>query len=211
MADAFLTIPHLPTKDLVRLFSKIRIDSQVAFQGSPCWLWTAHLTPDGYAETSIGSDNALAHRVFYAWLIAPLPKGRKMVLDHLCRNRHCCNPCHLELVPSGLNILRGTGPSAQKARQTHCKRGHVLSGDNLYLKKRGEKFERVCRQCRKVSDAERFRRRYQEDPEFRALRCQHAKEQRKQIKSDPEKKQKAFAYHKEYLREWRHRKRQKNV
>ena len=74
-----------------------------------------------------------------------------MYLDHLCRNTICVNPDHLEIVTPRENVLRGFGPTAIKARQTHCKKVlHPLSGDNLYLKNGKNGVERHCRECERV-------------------------------------------------------------
>lgn len=88
-----------------------------------------------------GKD-VLVHRKVYELLVGPIPDG--MTIDHLCRNRKCCNPDHLEVVTMRENVLRGTGPTAEKYRQTHCIRGHLLSGDNLYITPQGR---RECREC----------------------------------------------------------------
>ena len=71
-----------------------------------------------------------------------IPDGKE--LDHLCRNRKCVNPKHLESVTHRENILRGETIMAENARKTHCWRGHPLSGKNLKLKPNGH---RQCRAC----------------------------------------------------------------
>jgi hypothetical protein len=79
-------------------------------------------------------------------LVGPIPEGKQ--LDHLCRNRACINPEHLEPVTAKENILRGESFSAKNARKTHCIHGHELSGDNLRILKHG----RVCLECRRTKD-----------------------------------------------------------
>ena len=119
-----------------------------------CWLWTGA----GHARTGHGmfGYNALGrnitryvHRFVYEYLVGPIPDG--LVLDHLCRVTRCCNPSHLEPVSGAVNVERGVGPTAERARKTHCVNGHPLSGSNLYVTKRGH---RHCKAC----SAERSRR-----------------------------------------------------
>lgn len=111
-----------------------------------CWDWTANKNHKGYGLIGPGgpAQNQVAHRVSYELHVGPIPKG--MVLDHLCRNRGCVNPAHLEIVTPYENSMRGFGVAALNARKTHCPRGHPLSGENLFKQHGGG---RGCRQCRR--------------------------------------------------------------
>ena len=111
-----------------------------------CWIWKASTESNGYGCILIRRKAQVAHRLAYEWTKGPIPEGKE--LDHLCRNRRCVNPDHLEPVTCRENILRGNAPSAKQARQTHCKRGHPLFGSNLYLEPNGRR--RRCRQCMKM-------------------------------------------------------------
>lgn len=71
-------------------------------------------------------------------------------IDHLCRNRGCVNPLHLQAVPMRENTLRGFGPSAENARKTHCKRGHEFTPENTYL----HDGRRICKQCNRDRNRE---------------------------------------------------------
>jgi len=110
-----------------------------------CWEWTAYIRRDGYGQWGtryMKLAPLVAHRVSYCLLIGPIREG--MTIDHLCRNRKCVNPEHLEMVTQRENILRGVGLSAMNARKTHCPKGHPLSGDNLASHRLPV---RVCRTC----------------------------------------------------------------
>lgn len=108
-----------------------------------CWPWLAYRTAEGYGRFNVDRRRPEnAHRIAYRLLVGPIPQG--LTLDHLCRNRGCVNPAHLEPVSRGENVLRGISTAAQRARQTHCLRGHPLFGPNLHIDSRG--FRR-CKKC----------------------------------------------------------------
>lgn len=111
-----------------------------------CWLWTAAKDPKGYGRINVGGYTMLTHRLAYELVVGQIPEG--LQLDHLCRNPGCVNPAHLEPVTNYENSMRGESLNAQNARKEHCKRGHSLSGDNLYITPTGG---RNCKACRSAS------------------------------------------------------------
>jgi len=115
-----------------------------------CWTWTAGKFSEGYGAFWVAGRVVQAHRFAYELLVGPISKG--LVTDHLCRNRACVNPSHLETVTQRINILRGVGVAAVSALKTECVRGHPLDGANLYVPPNGW---RQCRECRSAA-----RRRY---------------------------------------------------
>lgn len=110
---------------------------------STCWNWMKYKTQDGYGQSKWGDKLDYAHRIAYELFVGDIPKG--MVIDHLCRNRGCVNPDHLEAVDVQTNILRGISPTAKLAKMTHCVNGHEFTPNNIYFSKLG----RNCRTCRR--------------------------------------------------------------
>lgn len=103
------------------------------FNGEPCWLWTAARSSEGYGRIAVNRISSYAHRVAYEMEVGPVPDG--LQLDHLCRNRVCVNPAHLEPVTTGENTRRGDGPTVTRERGfalTHCAQGHEFTPDNTY-------------------------------------------------------------------------------
>lgn len=126
-----------------------RFAEKIALTDSGCIEWIGGTNGVGYGSFYAGrasgdeTGRVYAHRWSYEYHVGPIPEG--LHLDHLCRNRACVNPDHLEPVTNRENLLRGAGPSAEHARKTHCPQGHPYSGDNLYV--HPTKGTRHCRAC----------------------------------------------------------------
>lgn len=110
-----------------------------------CWNWTGVLAGGGYGKFNFRYVGIQAHRVSFFLAGRVIPDG--MVLDHLCRNRRCVRPDHLEAVTERENVHRGISPAAGNALKTHCPRGHEYTDFNTYV---GFKGKRHCRTCERV-------------------------------------------------------------
>ena len=111
-----------------------------------CWLWAGPLNDRGYGQFRVGKLMCRAHRVAYAAAVKLPP--RHYVMNHLCYTRNCVNPSHLEAVTQYENLMYSDSPVKLNKLKTHCKRGHPLEGDNLYLKKGKHGYKRVCVTCK---------------------------------------------------------------
>lgn len=134
----------------------IRAHAEPAADG--CIIWTRPLSNDGYPRLTWLCDEGYtirgAHRLAYHLWVAPAPNDRLMSVDHLCRNRACVNPEHLELVRQRDNILRSpVAIGALNAAKTHCAQGHEYTSENTYVYVHPSPracTERVCKACRAV-------------------------------------------------------------
>ncbi len=100
-------------------------------------------TSHGYGTVRAGGKVKKAHRAMYELMVGPIPEG--LEIDHLCRNRVCVNPGHLEPVSRLENIRRGTQGEFWAAK-THCKQGHPFDAENTYV----NSGKRACRTCRRA-------------------------------------------------------------
>ncbi len=109
---------------------------------TPCWLPSLAPSSGGYVKKRIRGQWVQFHRHMYELFKSPIVAGA--VLDHLCRNRWCCNPDHLEPVTHRVNLLRGAGLAATNSVKTKCPAGHLYSRKNTYVT---SKSQRSCRKC----------------------------------------------------------------
>lgn len=128
---------------LTRIFDYTEKNSGVYFLNTECWRWTNRLNGHGYGVLTYKGKTQLAHRAVWEAIKGPVPSG--LECDHLCRNRWCVNPEHIELISHRENVLRGNSVVAANAKKTQCKNGHEFSPENTAKDVRGG---RVCKTCR---------------------------------------------------------------
>lgn len=129
----------------------LRILPLVRIVSSGCWEMTSNQKTKGYKEICVNRKKHRAHRFFYEKLIGPIRDG--LMLDHLCRNRGCVNPLHLEQVTNKENAIRGVGWAGQNYRKTHCNNGHEFNKENTGTKIQKGRESRMCLKCKKEADA----------------------------------------------------------
>ena len=132
------SIVSLTEKDIARFRAKYQ---EAADQ---CWVWTAGLSGNGYGAFRVGNKIIAAHRIAYMLSRGPIPND--LVVDHICHNRQCVNPNHLQLLTNGENARRQTTSAT-------CANGHPRIKANryysVYLTKTGEiRMDVACKQCK---------------------------------------------------------------
>ena len=135
-------------------------DSIIPEPNSGCWIWLGGLRSkkDGYGGCDWEGKSWRTHRLVYTLLRKAV--SNKLDIDHLCRNRICCNPDHLEPVTRAKNIARGNGVAPNNLRKTHCPQEHAYTSENTYIWKQ----QRFCRTCSNI-----YKRNYKEQKRREAV------------------------------------------
>lgn len=151
--------PNFLIKDDNRFWSKVE-------KTDYCWNWKSVLDAGGYGQFKYNGKMVHTHRFVLKLIGVELIDG--LQIDHLCRNRKCVNPTHLEQVTKRENILRGVSPSAIHAKKTHCPKGHDYTTENTYYYKRGGRqckkciIERSLNQYKNIKDSDKYKQRMRE-------------------------------------------------
>lgn len=150
-----------------RFHSKYEVDPTTG-----CWNWTAARGDHGYGTIGetvapMKSKTLLAHRLSFEMHKGPIPEG--LVVDHMCNNRACVNPNHLQAITHWENINRSPSPEIQRRLANRCIRGHDLTDQaNVYI--RLDTGRRQCKPCERIR-AEAARRRAGAMPQKRGVEC----------------------------------------
>lgn len=129
----------------LRFWPKVRKTDQ-------CWIYEGHADRNGYGLFRLGKTHVIAHRFSYELINGPIEDG--LEIDHLCKNRSCVRPDHLEAVTHLENMRRAY------ADKTHCIHGHLLSEENVWRQKTGA---RICKECSRKRVREHYQRKHEKN------------------------------------------------
>ena len=124
----------------------IRFWQMVSLSENGCWTWKGGIS-NGYAHFWLDGKTVKAYHFsleYFRGIIIPM----ELQPDHLCRNKACVNPWHLEIVTPQENVRRAL-PNNQDLK-THCPRGHPYDQENTYH--RPDRPQRNCKICKREAN-----------------------------------------------------------
>ena len=133
---------RLNSSEMARIKRLITLENE-------CWVWKGPQTPNGYGKHKVGPGKRerVIHRILWEHhKDQPIPEG--LELDHLCRNRLCCNPDHFEAVTGSVNTFRQDHANRAK---THCPKGHEYTEETTRKTPDGKRVCKICDRDRKRS------------------------------------------------------------
>lgn len=126
---------------IFKILSNVSVDKE-----SGCWNWNKSKNQKGYGHIKVKEKGLKPHRIVFAEFNGEIKEG--YVIDHICKNRACCNPDHLRQVTLKENTLENSNSlQAINAKKTHCIRGHAFSVENTYINNSKEGIKRQCIRC----------------------------------------------------------------
>ena len=129
-----------------------------------CLVWTGKINEKGYGAVKREGKTWRAHRLSYLDFYGHLDKN--LTIDHLCKNRSCVNPLHLEQVTQRENVYRGNGLAAVARLKTRCLRGHEFNAGNTKIYKKNP-THRICVICKRFRQKRNRANKVQSLPENR--------------------------------------------
>ena len=142
-----------------------------------CHEWTGYKNPDGYGLARFKGRRSPVHRIMWEEVNGPVPEG--LQIDHICRNRACCNPKHLRVVTPQVNTLLSDNPTAVNARKPHCPKcgaAYTVMDDG----------RRYCKPCHIKRNTEYAKKRTAEDPEYQQRRLDASRRYLEKRRTNPE-------------------------
>ena len=132
-----------------KICAKDRFSDLIFIAENGCWDWQGAENGTGYGVFYDGNKKCYAHRYSYSIFKGDIPID--LQIDHLCRNRRCVNPAHLEVVTCKENIRRGDHPNRCKPRNSpRCRNGHLYTLENTYHRPNGQRECRICMEDHRI-------------------------------------------------------------